>query len=158
MTDERAIKILDPEHRENYESIEPVNEARRIGIAAIKRVKELEAENAVLKSNLGECEVGYSAALHYAREDNKKLQAENTALRERLDRAIETPCENGDIFYRFFDCPIEMVADMAWGFRKDKDGEIYVSSAYSGSWYNIKECEFSRKAAEARLKGLQRKE
>ena len=27
MTDERAIEILDPEHREHYESIEPVEEA-----------------------------------------------------------------------------------------------------------------------------------
>lgn len=83
-----------------------------------------------------------------------ELESENAALRERLDKAIEAPCEYGDIFYRFFDCPIEMVADMVCGFRKDKDGEIYVSSAYSGSWYNIKECEFSREAAEARLAEL----
>lgn len=52
MTDERAMEILDPEHREHYESIEPVNEACRIGMNAIKRVKELEAENAVLKRAL----------------------------------------------------------------------------------------------------------
>lgn len=29
MTTERAIEILDPEHREHYETIEPVNEACR---------------------------------------------------------------------------------------------------------------------------------
>lgn len=52
MTNERAIEILDPEHREHYESIEPINEACRIGIAAIKRVKELEAENAELRARL----------------------------------------------------------------------------------------------------------
>ena len=52
MTDERAIEILDPEHREHYESIEPVEEACRIGIKAIKRVKELEAENAELRARL----------------------------------------------------------------------------------------------------------
>lgn len=52
MTDERAIEILDPEHREHYESIEPVEEACRIGIKAIKRVKELEAENAELRERL----------------------------------------------------------------------------------------------------------
>ena len=52
MTDERAIEILDPEHREHYESIEPVEEACRIGIKAIKRVKELEAENAALRERL----------------------------------------------------------------------------------------------------------
>ena len=63
MTDERAMEILDPEHLEYYESIEPVEEAARIGIKAIKRVKELEAENAELRARLNKagklpCEVG----------------------------------------------------------------------------------------------------
>lgn len=34
---ERAIEILDPEHRERYESIEPVNEACRMGMEALKK-------------------------------------------------------------------------------------------------------------------------
>lgn len=54
MTDERAIEILDPEHREYFGSIEPVVEACRIGIKAIKRVKELEAENAALRKQISE--------------------------------------------------------------------------------------------------------
>lgn len=63
MTDERAMEILDPDHREHYESIEPINEACRIGIAAIKRTKELEAENAELRARLEKavelpCKVG----------------------------------------------------------------------------------------------------
>lgn len=32
---ERAIEILNPAHREHYESIDPVNEACRMGIAAL---------------------------------------------------------------------------------------------------------------------------
>ncbi len=36
MTIERAIEILDPEHREHYESMEPVNEACRMGMEALK--------------------------------------------------------------------------------------------------------------------------
>lgn len=56
MTDERAMEILDPDHREHYESIEPINEACRIGIAAIKRTKELEAENAELRATLSKME------------------------------------------------------------------------------------------------------
>lgn len=84
----------------------------------------------------------------------KRLQAENAALRKRLDKAIEPPCESDDIFYRFFQYPAEMVEDIACGFRKEKDGELYVCSANSESWYNVKECEFSREAAEARLKEL----
>lgn len=89
--------------------------------------------------------------------DYLNLQSENAALRERLEKAIETPCEDGDVFYRFFWHPNEMVEDMACGFRKEKDGEIYVCSAYSESWYNIKDCEFSLKAAKARLKRMQKK-
>lgn len=37
MTNERAIEILDPEHREHYESLAPVNEACRMGIEALKK-------------------------------------------------------------------------------------------------------------------------
>lgn len=57
MTNERAIEILDPEHREQYDSIETVNEACRIGMNAIKRVHELEAENAELHKALDEIKV-----------------------------------------------------------------------------------------------------
>ena len=34
MTIERAIEILNPEHREHYESIDPVNDACRMGMEA----------------------------------------------------------------------------------------------------------------------------
>ena len=37
---ERAIEILDPEHREWYESIEPVNEACRMGMEALKKIAD----------------------------------------------------------------------------------------------------------------------
>ncbi len=37
MTIERAIEILDPEHREHYDSIETVNEACRMGTAALEK-------------------------------------------------------------------------------------------------------------------------
>lgn len=41
MTLERAAEILDPEHREHYESIEVVNEACNIGREAIgKQIKK----------------------------------------------------------------------------------------------------------------------
>lgn len=91
----------------------------------------------------------------YRTNEVEKLKTENATLRERLDKAIEPPCERDDIFYRFFQYPAEMVEDIACGFRKEKDGELYVCSANSESWYNVKECEFSREAAEARLKELQ---
>lgn len=37
MTIERAIEILNPEHREHYESIDTVNDACRMGMEALKR-------------------------------------------------------------------------------------------------------------------------
>lgn len=37
MKHERAIEILDPAHRERFESLAPVNEACRLGMAALER-------------------------------------------------------------------------------------------------------------------------
>lgn len=100
----------------------------------------------------------YADEMYKAVEEVIRLRAENAALRERLEKAIEPPCERDDIFYRFFQYPAEMVEDIACGFRKEKDGELYVCSANSESWYNVKECEFSREAAEARLAELKGEE
>lgn len=36
---ERAIEILDPEHRENYDGLDEVNEACRMGMEALKRTR-----------------------------------------------------------------------------------------------------------------------
>lgn len=41
MTIDRAIEILNPEHRERYDSIETVNEACRMGMGALRLLKEL---------------------------------------------------------------------------------------------------------------------
>ena len=40
MTIDRAIEILDPEHREHYESIDPVNAACRMGMEALEYRKQ----------------------------------------------------------------------------------------------------------------------
>ena len=129
MTDERAIEILDPEHREHYESIEPVEEACRIGIKAIKRVKELEAENA--------------------------------ALRERLEKAVELPVNVEDIVYCIRNCGtggyrigeytvIEIV------FKYDNQMRIKTSYGLFGceEWTFGLDCFADRSEAEARLKEI----
>lgn len=36
---DRAIEILDPEHRENYDGMDEVNEACRMGMEALERMK-----------------------------------------------------------------------------------------------------------------------
>ena len=38
MTIDRAIEILDPEHREQYDSLETVKEACRMGMDALKTI------------------------------------------------------------------------------------------------------------------------
>ena len=39
MTIDRAIEILDPDHRETYDSIEPINEACRMAVAALRMLR-----------------------------------------------------------------------------------------------------------------------
>ena len=39
MTIDQAIEILDPEHRENYDGIDEVNEACRMGMEALERTR-----------------------------------------------------------------------------------------------------------------------
>lgn len=119
----------------------------------IKRGKEGVKQNII--EALDEFCDDFANAIWEVAEEIITLRKENAALRERLEKAVELPCERDDIFYRFFQYPAEMVEDIACGFRKEKDGELYVCSANSESWYNVKECEFSREAAEARLKELQ---
>lgn len=66
MTYERAAETLDPEHRENYDSIETVKRACRIGMDALK--KQIPAKvNLWENSQFGNCpycnEVVYRPAL-----------------------------------------------------------------------------------------------
>ena len=39
MTIDRAIEILDPDHRETYDSIEPINEACRMAVEALRMLR-----------------------------------------------------------------------------------------------------------------------
>lgn len=48
MTIERAIEILNPEHREHYDSIETVNEACRMGMEALERTRWVPVEKETL--------------------------------------------------------------------------------------------------------------
>lgn len=40
MTIDRAIEILNPEHRENYDGMDEVNEACRMGMEALERMRK----------------------------------------------------------------------------------------------------------------------
>ena len=93
MTPERAIEILDPEHREHYESIEPVEEACRIGIKAIKRVKELEAENAALRERLNITKMALEYACLETLQSNEQYLEE---LKEKVNKYIK---QSEDVVY-----------------------------------------------------------
>lgn len=56
MTFDRAIEILDPEHREVYGSIDPVNEACRMGMEALKYQRDMtQIETQERKSWIEDC-------------------------------------------------------------------------------------------------------
>lgn len=52
MTIDRAIEILNPEHREHYESIDPVNEACRMGMEALERTRWIPCSERLPESGL----------------------------------------------------------------------------------------------------------
>lgn len=58
MTIERAIEILNPEHREHYDSIETVNEACRMGMEALERTRWIPVEEHIPKNRYLLCTDG----------------------------------------------------------------------------------------------------
>ena len=159
MTNERAIEILDPEHREQYDSIETVNEACRIGMNAIKRVHELEAENAELRDRLSRavelpCKVGdkvYGVGFtdcedSRTTDEKKKRQIFNVCMkmggncekckyrRPQIEEFVCTHIQLGD-------CGIEGKSILIVGDRNENYTENNVFT--------------TREAAEARLKELE---
>lgn len=51
MTIDRAIEILDPEHRENYDGMDEVNEACRMGMEALERTRWIPCSERMPKKN-----------------------------------------------------------------------------------------------------------
>ena len=82
MTIERAIEILDPEHREHYESIETVNEACLLGIDALKNVEQIKADNDKLRKLASNLKKKLVKAA-------KELQILNQALLLACDAAFD---------------------------------------------------------------------
>lgn len=52
MTIDRAIEILDPEHRENYDGMDEVNEACRMGMEALERTRWIPCSERLPESTL----------------------------------------------------------------------------------------------------------
>lgn len=60
MTIDRAIEILDPEHRENYDGMDEVNEACRMGMEALKRTRWIPVSERL--PEVGEGVLAYSSS------------------------------------------------------------------------------------------------
>ena len=82
MTIERAIEILDPEHREHYDSIETVNEACLLGIDALKKVEQAQADNEKMRKLASNLKKKLVKAA-------KELQIMNQALLLACDAAFD---------------------------------------------------------------------
>lgn len=50
MTIDRAIEILNPEHRENYDGLDEVNEACRMGMEALERTRWIPCSERIPKT------------------------------------------------------------------------------------------------------------
>lgn len=96
MTIERAIEILDPEHREHYESIEPVNEACRMGMNALKELAELKDKLESGKLVELTCKVGDTATAII-----DTLAYDNSLQKVKIEGlAYIVKDENGDITFQ----------------------------------------------------------
>ena len=80
MTPERAIEILNPEHREHYDSIETVNEACRMGMVAINFLKNNKNNDIVLLSNmLGHSDIN-TTAIYLQRTEQEQIRELNKTV------------------------------------------------------------------------------
>lgn len=87
---ERAIEILDPTHREHYESIAPVNEACRMGMDALHRRLPKPPFQDALRDTL-ECPIcGSGEYLHNEDGNNNKFcgQCGQAITWERVETEI----------------------------------------------------------------------
>lgn len=81
MTIDRAIEILDPEHREHYESIDPVIEACRMGMEALERTRWIPCSERLPEPETEALVVcrrgGFSFVCPAMHEDGKMLRGES---------------------------------------------------------------------------------
>ena len=83
----------------------------------------------------------------------QRLKAENAALRERLDKAVELPCKIGDKFYVIYDCPPEIKEKECCAFTFTQDGEVLIIDGLD-CHYSLKIVYLSKEDAEAHLEEL----
>lgn len=75
MTIDRAIEILDPEHRENYDGMDEVNEACRMGMEALKRQKWIPCSVRLPETFPSRAGTEYSETVYVYTSDGKIMAA-----------------------------------------------------------------------------------
>ena len=83
----------------------------------------------------------------------EELQAENAALRERLEKAVELPCKIGDKFYVVNDYPPEIKEHDCCAFTFEEDGQVLIIDGLD-CHYSLKIVYLSKEDAEVRLEEL----
>ena len=152
MTIERAIEILDPEHREHYDSIEPVNEACRMGMNALKELAELkeklESGRLVeLPCKVGDTVygVGFTGCMQlYAATEKEKRKISKECF--KIDGDCKK-CKYGFPAIEKFICTQIQLCDDKYTYIVGKKYETYRPD----------DVFLTKEAAEARLKELQEK-
>ena len=75
MTIDRAIEILDPEHRERYDSLDEVNEACRMGMEALERTRWIPVSERLPKLIKNDLGVEYSETVFVLTSGRKIMAA-----------------------------------------------------------------------------------
>lgn len=86
-------------------------------------------------------------------EEIKRLEAENAALRERLEKMVELPCKIGDKFYVVNDCPPEIKEHECCAFTFTEDGQVLIIDGLDCR-YSLKIVYLLKEDAEACLEEL----
>ena len=75
MTIDRAIEILNPEHRENYDGMDEVNEACRMGMEALERTRWIPCSERLPKLIKNDLGVEYSETVFVLTSGRKIMAA-----------------------------------------------------------------------------------
>lgn len=109
---------------------------------------ELTIKNKVLVHDIENLIWREKATMEFAR-----LESENAAMREKLEKMIELPCKIGDKFYVVNDCPPEIKEHECCAFTFAEDGQVLIIDGLD-CHYSLKIVYLSKEDAKARLEEL----
>ena len=116
---DRAIEILDPEHRECYDGMDEVNEACRMGMEALERTRWIPCSERMPEPETEVLVVcrrgGFSFVCPAMHEDGKMLRGESTWNWNEIEGYGLYSEEAGDWF----------VPEGWWEYRQFNDDDVY---------------------------------